>query len=78
MHTVDYTLALRFFAVMLTIMCITLATFMVRRDPLTVKSSIQINVLPRAQWPDALTRMGAVYLFASFVLLLMACNFLLD
>jgi hypothetical protein len=75
---VDYTLALRFFAVMLTILCLALATFMMRRDPLPVESSIQIDGLPRTQWPGVLTRSGIVCLLASFVLLLMACNFLLD
>lgn len=74
----DYTLALRFFAVMLTILCLALATFMMRQDPLPVESSIQIDGLPRTQWPGVLTRSGIVCLLASFVLLLMACNFLLD
>ena len=74
----DYTLALRFFAVVLTILCITLTTLMVPRDPLPVKSTIQIDVLPRAQRLGVLTRTGVVCVRMSFVLLLMVCNLLLD
>ncbi|MBC8732856.1 hypothetical protein [Paraburkholderia sp. UCT2] len=74
----DYTLALRFFAVMLTVLCLPLATLMVRRDPLPASSTIRIDALPRAQWPAVLTRTGIGFLLASFVLLLMACCLLLD
>lgn len=75
---VDYALPLRFFAAVLTLLCITLAVFLVQRDPLPVKSTIQIDAVPRSQWPGVLTRTGVVCLLASYVLLLMACNVLLD
>lgn len=73
----DYTIALRFFAIMLTILCVTLATFLVRHDPLPVNSTIQIAALPRAQWSSILTRTGVMCMIASFVLLLAVCSFLL-
>jgi hypothetical protein len=75
---VDYTLALRFSAVMLTVLCLLLATLIGRRDPLPLESKIRIDTLPRARWPAILTRAGIVCLLGSFVLLLMACCTLLD
>ncbi|OLL27433.1 hypothetical protein BTH42_33065 [Burkholderia sp. SRS-W-2-2016] len=73
----DYTFALRFFAILLTILCITLATFLVRGDPQPVKRKIQIEPFPPAQWPEVYTRVSIGCLLMSLVLLLMACVFLL-
>jgi len=73
----DYSIALRFFVIMLTLICIALVPIAARRDPAPVAGVLSINVLPRRQWPVILTRAGFVCMLASFVMLLMICAFLL-
>jgi hypothetical protein len=73
----DYSLALRFFVFMLTLICIALVPFIARRDPAPVAHIVRIDALPCAQWPGRVTRAGVVCLLASFVLLLALCEFLL-
>jgi hypothetical protein len=73
---VNYAIALRFFVVMLTVLSVLLATFVVRRDPLPVRSIVRIDALPRLQWPSILVRTGTACLIASFVLILMICALL--
>ena len=74
----NYTFALRFFAVMLTILSVVLATLVMRHDPVPLQSIIRIEVLRRAQWPSVMVRAGTVCLLVSFVLLLMLCDLLCD
>ncbi len=73
----DYPLALRFSVGVLTLICIALAPVIARRDPAPVAHIVRIDALPRARWPGVMTRAGVVRLLASFVLLLMLCEFLL-
>ncbi|KXU83170.1 hypothetical protein CI15_29120 [Paraburkholderia monticola] len=63
---------------MLAVLCVALAAFVVQRDPLPVRSTIQIDALPRRRWPTILIRTGIVCLLGSFVLLLKASYLLLD
>jgi hypothetical protein len=78
MSAVNYTIALRFFVVMLTVLSIVLAMLVMRRDPVPVKSIIQIDALPRMHWPSILVRAGGVCLIASFVLILLICDLLCE
>jgi hypothetical protein len=75
---VDYTFALRFFAILLTILCVTLATFVIRREEMPTKSELKMDALPPMQAHDLRTRTAIACLLASFVLLLMAGVFVLD
>lgn len=74
----NYTIALRFFVIMLTVLSVLLATLVMRRDPIPVHSIVRTDVLPRRQWPSILVRTGAVCLIASFLLILMICDLLGD
>ena len=73
----DFSLALQFFALMLSLISIALAPFVMRCDPVPVRSIVRIDVLPHTPWPGVLTRAGAVCLLASFVALLTGCYLLL-
>jgi hypothetical protein len=75
---VNYVIALRFFVVMLTVLSVVLATLVMRRDPVPVRSIVRIDALPRLQWTSILVRTGAPCLIASFVLILMICDLLCD
>jgi hypothetical protein len=75
---VNYTIALRFFVVMLTVLSVVLATLMMRPDPVPVRSIVRIDALPRLQWTSILVHTGAACLIASFVLILMICDLLCD
>ena len=83
----DYSLALRFFVIILTLISIALVPIAMRREPalITGMSGMSgmscmpgIQVLPRPQWPGILTRAGFICMLASFVMLLMFCAFLLQ
>ncbi|MGA7778566.1 MAG: hypothetical protein WCA85_12780 [Paraburkholderia sp.] len=73
----DYSFALKFFAIMLAILSIALVPFFMRRDPAPVRSLVQIEALPRPEWPSLMTRMGTATLLASFVLLVGGCYLLI-
>lgn len=73
----DYSLALQFFALMLLLICMALVPFVMRRDPVPVRSIVQIDVLPRSQWPGTSMRVGLAGLIASFALLLAGCYLVL-
>ena len=45
----DYSFALKFFAVVLALLSIALVPFFVRRDPAPVRSIVRIEALPRPQ-----------------------------
>lgn len=74
----ELSFALKAFSVILVLFCIALMPFFVRRDPAPVHSVVSAEALPRAQWPGVITRMGAVTLLASFVLLIGGCYLLLN
>ncbi|TAL98089.1 MAG: hypothetical protein EPN73_04325 [Paraburkholderia sp.] len=80
----DYSIALRFFVILLTLISIALVPIAMRREPalITGMSGMScmpgIQVLPRPQWPGILTRAGFICMLASFVMLLMFCAFLLQ
>ena len=74
----ELSFALKAFSVVLVLFCIALMPFFVRRDPAPVHSVVSIEALPRSQWPSLITRMGAVTLLASFVLLIGGCYLLLN
>jgi hypothetical protein len=69
----DYSFALKFFAITLAIFSIALVPFFIRRDPAPVRSVVHIEALPRPEWPSLMTRMGTATLLASFVLLVGGC-----
>jgi hypothetical protein len=69
----DYSFALKFFAITLAIFSIALVPFFIRRDPAPVRSIVYIEALPRPEWPSLMTRMGTATLLASFVLLVGGC-----
>ncbi|RFU46608.1 hypothetical protein [Paraburkholderia sp. DHOC27] len=73
----DYSFALKLFAVMLAIFSLALVPFFMRRDPAPVRSIVRIEALPRPQWPSVMTRMGTVTLLSSFVLLVGGCYLLI-
>jgi hypothetical protein len=73
----DYSFALKLFAVMLAILSISLVPFFMYRDPAPVRSVVRIEALPRPQWPGLITRMGSATLLASFVLLIGGCYLLI-
>ncbi|CAG4905330.1 hypothetical protein [Paraburkholderia saeva] len=74
----DYSIALRFFVIILTLISIALVPIVMRRDPAPASGMLGIQVLPRPQWPGILTRAGFLCMLASFVLLLMFCAFMLQ
>jgi len=74
----DYSFALKFFAVMLAIFSIALAPLFIRRDPAPVRSIVRIEALPHPKWPSLMTRVGTTTLLASFVLLVGSCYLLID
>jgi hypothetical protein len=73
----DFSFALQFFSVVLSLICIGLVPVVARRDPAPVKSVVQIDALPQPHWPGLLTRAGVASLLVSFVLLLAGCYLLL-
>ena len=74
----DYSIALRFFVILLTLISIALVPIVMRREPALIAGMSSIQVLPRPQWPGILTRAGFICMLASFVMLLMFCAFLLQ
>ncbi|NML34763.1 hypothetical protein [Paraburkholderia antibiotica] len=74
----NYTFALRFFAVMLTVLSAVLATLVIRRDPMPVCDMASIGALPRMRWPGIWMRTGVVCLCASLVLILMIGDLFID
>jgi hypothetical protein len=74
----DYSFALKFFAVVLALLSIALVPFFVRHDPAPVRSIVRIEALPRPQWPSLMTRVGSAPMLASFVLLIGGCYLLIN
>jgi hypothetical protein len=49
----------------------------IRRDPGLARRVVRMDALPRARWPNLLTRVGIASLLLSFALLLIGCYYLL-
>lgn len=69
----DISLALETFAVALALFCVFLMPVAIQRDPGLARRIVPMTGLPRARWPNLLTRVGVTCLLASFVLLLIGC-----
>jgi hypothetical protein len=69
--------ALETFAVALALLCVALVPFAIGRDPGLARRVVQIDNLPRARWPNLLTRIGIGCVLMSFALLLAACYYIL-
>ncbi|WP_434106844.1 hypothetical protein [Paraburkholderia caffeinilytica] len=69
----DISFALETFAVTLALFCVALVPFAVSCDPGFARRIVQMDSLPRARWPNLLTRAGFGCLLMSFALLLAGC-----
>ncbi len=73
----DISFALETFAVALALFCVALVPFAIGRDPGLARRIVQMDNLPRARWPNLLTRAGMACLLMSFALLLVGCYYIL-
>jgi hypothetical protein len=73
----DFSFALRFFALMLTLICIGLIPLAIRREPAPHPVVVGLAALPRAKWPGRLAGLGVACLLASFAMLATAACVLL-
>lgn len=73
----DISFALETFAVTLALFCVALVPFAIARDPGLARRMVQMDRLPRARWPNLLTRAGMACLLMSFALLLVGCYYIL-
>jgi hypothetical protein len=65
----DFSLALRFFSLMLTLICILLIPLAIRREPAPHPAVVGLVALPRSKWPGWLAGVGVACLLASFAML---------
>ncbi|ACD17226.1 hypothetical protein [Paraburkholderia phytofirmans] len=73
-----YTLsALEVIAIALALLCVALVPVAIGRDPGLARRVVRMDALPRARWPNLLTRVGVACLLLSFALLLAACYYML-
>ncbi|HYS64174.1 MAG TPA: hypothetical protein VEN30_10240 [Paraburkholderia sp.] len=70
-------LTLETLVVALALLCVALMPVSIRIDPGLARRIVQLDRLPGTRWPKLLTRAGLVCLLASFVLLLIACYYIL-
>ena len=68
---------LELFALALALTCVALVPVAVRRDPGLARRIVRMEGLPRARWPNLLTRAGVACLLVSFAWLLVSCYYLL-
>ncbi|MFM0504433.1 hypothetical protein [Paraburkholderia caffeinilytica] len=73
----DISFALETFAVALALFCVALVPFAFVRDPGLARRIVQMDSLPRARWPNLLTRAGIACVLMSFALLLVGCYYIL-
>ncbi|CAE6707358.1 hypothetical protein [Paraburkholderia haematera] len=73
----DIPLALETFTVALALFCVALVPFAIGRDPGLARRIVQMDKLPRARWPNLLTRVGIACVLVSFALLLAGCYYVL-
>jgi hypothetical protein len=69
--------ALEVFAIALALLCVALVPIAIRRDPGLARRIVRMDALPRARWPNLLTRVGVACVLLSFALLLLACYYML-
>jgi hypothetical protein len=70
-------LALEIFIITLAVLCTALVPVALRHDLGLARRVVRMDGIPRARWPNLLTRAGMACLLASFVLLAIACYFIL-
>jgi hypothetical protein len=68
---------LEIFAVALALLCLALVPVAIRRDPGLARRVVRMDALPRARWPNLLTRAGIACLLMSFAWLLVGCYYML-
>ncbi|GAB2911684.1 hypothetical protein GCM10027093_57580 [Paraburkholderia jirisanensis] len=76
-HIMDFSFALRFFTMMLTLICIALIPLAIRREPAPHPVVVSLAALPRTRWPGRLAGAGVACLLASFAMLAAAACVLL-
>ncbi|MFL9863799.1 hypothetical protein PQR67_06415 [Paraburkholderia fungorum] len=69
--------ALETVTVALALFCAALVPFAIVRDPGLARRVVQMDNLPRARWPNLLTRVGMACVMMSFALLLVGCYYIL-
>ncbi|RKF47507.1 hypothetical protein [Paraburkholderia fungorum] len=69
--------ALETVTVALALFCVALVPFAIARDPGLARRIVQMDNLPRARWPNLLTRVGIACVMVSFALLLVGCYYIL-
>lgn len=73
----DISSALETFTVVLALFCVALVPFAIGRDPGLARRIVRMDSLPRARWPNLLTRAGIACLLVSFALLLVGCYYII-
>ncbi|CAE6718419.1 hypothetical protein R69658_02552 [Paraburkholderia aspalathi] len=73
----DISSALETFTVALALFCVALVPFAIGRDPGLARRIVRMDSLPRARWPNLLTRAGIACLLVSFALLLVGCYYII-
>ncbi|MFM0009322.1 hypothetical protein PQR46_05185 [Paraburkholderia sediminicola] len=73
----EISFALEAFAVALALFCVALVPFAIGRDPGLARRIVQMDSLPRARWPNLLTRAGMACALMSFALLLVGCYYII-
>ncbi|MFL9894476.1 hypothetical protein P0D71_25490 [Paraburkholderia sp. RL17-383-BIF-A] len=68
---------LEIFAAALALLCLALVPVAIRRDPGLARRIVRMDALPRARWPNLLTRAGIACLLMSFAWLLVGCYYML-
>ncbi|PRY03178.1 hypothetical protein [Paraburkholderia sp. BL25I1N1] len=74
MHTLS---VLKTIAIALALLCAALAPVAIGHDPGLARRAVRMDALPRARWPNLLTRVGIACLLLSFALLLAGCYYML-
>ncbi|MFC6309274.1 hypothetical protein E2553_18500 [Paraburkholderia dipogonis] len=73
-----YTLStLEIIAIALALLCVALVPIAIGHDPGLARRVVRMDALPRARWPNLLTRVGVACLLLSFALLLADCYYML-
>ncbi|MCP2085099.1 UNVERIFIED_ORG: cbb3-type cytochrome oxidase subunit 3 [Paraburkholderia sediminicola] len=73
----DISSALETFTIALALFCVALVPFAIGRDPGLARRIVRMDSLPRARWPNLLTRAGIACLLVSFALLLVGCYYII-
>jgi len=73
----DTSFALETVTVSVALFCVALVPFAIGRDPGLARCIVQMDSLPRARWPNLLTRAGMACVLMSFALLLVGCYYII-